>query len=155
MKREHSLQVSVAHMLELVLDPDKTWWSGLDHAAKLSPRYGAERKRRGIRAGLPDLIFLRKNYPTFGVELKAGKGRLSPEQIETADAWAKMGCMIYIARSLEDIHELLELLGVPMRRRMNLFAKEAKHEQPAVRPQTPRHKRPPRRRRSAGAVPAM
>ena len=29
---EHALQVAVAHMLQVVLDPERTWWSAIDHA---------------------------------------------------------------------------------------------------------------------------
>jgi hypothetical protein len=111
-----------------------------------------------VKRGLPDFIIL-ANRPGFygsalGIELKSDKGRLSPEQREVCAAWDRMGLGIHVARSLEDVQEILETCGVPMRRRMNLFAKGASHE-PAVRPQTPRHKRPPRRRRPAGALPVV
>jgi hypothetical protein len=158
-RREHSLQVAVNHMLELVLDPEKTWYSAVDHAAQLSARYGAERKRRGVKRGLPDFIIIydssMRGTTVLGLELKVGRGALSPEQRAVRDAWTDLGQRYFVARSLEEVQETLEHCRVPMRRRMNLFSKEANHEQPAVRPQTARHKRPPRRRRPAGAVPVV
>jgi hypothetical protein len=123
MRREHSLQVSVAHMLELVLEPGITWWSALDHAAQVSPRYGAERKRRGVKRGLPDFIVMAKGMNVIGLELKTDKGRLSPDQVLVHTAWAVMGHDVYVVRSLEDVQEILLACDVPMRRRMNLFSK--------------------------------
>lgn len=121
---EHALQVAVAHMLQIVLDPERTWWSGIDHAAKLSARYGGDRKRRGIRPGLPDFIIMPQNMPVLGIELKTNKGKLSPPQIETAVAWIHMGHNIHVARSLEEVQEILEFCHVPMRRRMVFFPKQ-------------------------------
>jgi hypothetical protein len=149
MKRhEHSLQIAVAHMLALVLDPAKTWWSALDHAAQLSPRYGAERKRRGVKRGLPDVMVLAQGKQQvallIGIELKAPKGSLSPDQKEVRDAWIAMGHQYHVARSLEEVQDILDHCHVPMRRRMNLFSGGA-HVQPALRFKTPRHKRAPRR----------
>lgn len=130
---EHGLQVAVARMLELCLDPERTWWSGLDHAAKLSPRYGADRKRRGVKPGLPDFIvmpripyssqFLVRSplHALIGIELKTKKGRLSPSQIAVSNAWTLMGHSIYVARSLKEVQEVLDHCRVPMRRRMTVF----------------------------------
>jgi hypothetical protein len=155
MRREHSLQVAVAHMLELVLEPGVTWWSALDHAAQLSPRYGAERKRRGVKRGLPDFIVMAKGMNVIGFELKTEKGRLSPDQVLVQTSWAVMGHDIYTVRSLEEVQEILVLLGVPLRRRMNLFSKGGSHEQRALRSPKARHKRAPRRRKPEGTLPVV
>src|SRR5262245_49251517 len=156
--KEHALQVSVAHMLHVVLDPERTWWTALDHAAKLSPVYGAQRKRRGVKPGLPDFLILYKPPPRrvapgrvavndiriLGIELKTDKGRLNDAQHEVADAWSALGgALVYVARSLEEVQEILDHCDVPMRTRMTIFP-QVPHEL-TRRPTTARHKRPRRR----------
>jgi hypothetical protein len=120
-KLEHGLQVGVARLLGLVLDPDRTWWSAIDHAAQLSARYGADRKRRGVKRGLPDFLVLTATV-VLGIELKAGKGKLTPEQSETATEWRRLGLFYEVARSLREVQDILELYGVPMVRRMKLLS---------------------------------
>lgn len=155
---EHALQVAVAHMLQLVLDPDRTWWTAIDHAAKLSARYGGERKKRGVKRGLPDIMLMIKgtNAPladVIGIELKTDKGRLSPAQIEVGTAWMKMGHAVYVARSLEEVQEILDHLHVPMRSRMKFFG--GTHGQPAQRSVASRHPRARHQRKPKGDVPLV
>ena len=59
---EHALQVAVAHMLQIVLDPERTWWSSIDAGAgKLSKRSAGMMKARGVKRGIPDIIILTDN----------------------------------------------------------------------------------------------
>jgi hypothetical protein len=118
---EHGLQVGVARLLDLVLDPDRTWWSAIDHAAHLSARYGAARKKRGVKRGLPDVLVLTATA-VVGIELKAGKGKLTPEQLEMATEWRRLGLFYEVARSLREVQDILELYSVPMVRRMKLLS---------------------------------
>jgi hypothetical protein len=146
MKRsEHSLQIAVVHMLRLVLDPDETWFSSIDHGVgKLGMAEAGLRKKRGVKPGLPDIILMAR-IPTamprsssfvdeikvslmFGIELKADKGRLSESQIALHWAWKRMGFEVYVARSLEDVQKILDDHAIPCRRRMNLFAKGVTYE---------------------------
>jgi hypothetical protein len=152
---EHALQVAVAHMLQLVLDPERTWWSAIDHAAKLSPRYGADRKRRGVKPGMPDFIVMANHFVPaviVGIELKYAKGKLSPAQIEVRDSWQLMGHMIYVARSLEEVQEILEHCHVPMLRRMNFLGGGYDR---AERPAPARHHRARRPRKSKNHLPLV
>lgn len=119
---EHSLQTAVADMLELVLDPERTYWSSLDHGVgKLGPAEARSRKRRGVKAGLPDVLILAliDNRPFMcGMELKAGKGELSAPQVATQQAWADVGFTIYVARSCQDVQDILARCRIPTRRRV-------------------------------------
>jgi hypothetical protein len=117
---EHGLQVGVVRLLQLVLDPDRTWWSAIDHAAHLSARYGADRKRRGVKRGLPDILILTATA-VVGIELKAKKGRITPEQLEVATEWRRLGLFYEVARSLREVQDILECYGVPMTRRMKML----------------------------------
>jgi len=49
-----------------------------------SPQAGSILKRKGIKAGVCDYLVLKPNslYHGLGIELKAGKGKTSPAQLE-------------------------------------------------------------------------
>ena len=115
---EHGLQIGVARLLQLVLDPQRTWWSGIDHAAQLSARYGADRKRRGVKRGLPDFVVL-FGGKLLGIEIKTSHGRATPDQVELREDWRHLGAMYEIARSLDEVQIILEMYGVPVLRKMN------------------------------------
>jgi len=159
--REHSLQIAVAHMLTVVLDPSLTWWSSIDHGVgRLGPAEAGIRKRRGVKPGLPDVLIMtkllplgtRSMYPSvIGIELKVGKGKLSPAQIEVQDAWRLMGHGYYVATSLEEVQEILAHCHVPMRTRMN-FMGGSLERKPAVRFAPLRYKCPPYRRGSKSSM---
>jgi hypothetical protein len=149
---EHALQVAVVHMLQVVLDPERTWWSAIDHAAKLSKRYGGERKRRGVKAGLPDFILMWMDDNLIGIELKTAKGTVSPAQSDVATSWTLMGFGVFVARSLEEVQEILEFCRVPMRTRMK-FLGGVDGRTPRAAP--PRHPRAKRQRKSKSAVPVV
>ena len=161
---EHALQVAVAHMLQVVLDPDRTWWTAIDHAAKLGvkvnrktgARYspqGQSRQQRGVKKGLPDVMIMPMNEPVLGIELKTDKGGLSPAQVETMTAWTAMGHGIHVARSLEEVQEILEANNVPMIRRMNLFGGSSHGR--AGRAARTRHPRAQRERKSKNSLPLV
>jgi len=156
-------------MLQIVLDPERTWWSAIDHGAgKLSKRAGGMMKARGVKRGLPDFILMAQGKRSkeiglgfvLGLELKVGKGTLSPDQIEVRIAWLAMGHGYYVARSLEEVQEILEHCHVPMRRRMVFFPKQGSpydggaHE-PARRSVAARHPRARRQRKPKGDLPVV
>jgi len=144
---EHRLQIAVNHMLAVVLDPARTWFSALDHGAgKMTPASAGLRKARGVKRGLPDFIILCYGIwpPMIGIELKTDKGRLSPEQMEVGKAWQNIaGCPIVVARSLEDVQEILELWNIPTRTHMKIMGGGNGR---AARTTPPGHRRPRRRR---------
>jgi len=153
--KEHSLQVAVAHMLQVVLDPLLTWWSSLDHAAQLSARYGAERKRRGVKRGLPDIIILTDGC-LIGIELKVARGELTFEQADTMSKWNQLGHHIYVARSLEEVQEILDHCRIPLRTRMTIFPKlKVPPNVSRKRSSTARHSRSSRRRKSKNHLPLV
>ncbi len=50
-----------------------------------------------------------------GIELKAGRGGVSPAQRETHDAITLAGGVVTTCRSLDEVMDLLATLGVPSR----------------------------------------
>jgi hypothetical protein len=150
---EHALQVAVAHMLQIVLDPERTWWTSIDHGVgKLGRAEAGIRKARGVKAGLPDIIVMAPDQFLIGIELKIDKGKLSPAQIEVGDSWQLMGHSIYVARSLEEVQEILEHCCIPMRHRMNFLGGGYERR---GRSASPRHSRTRHRRKSKNHLPVV
>jgi hypothetical protein len=63
-----------------------------------------------------------------------------------------MGHAIHVARSLEEVQEILEFCRVPMLRRMNFLGGGHEHPGRAARP---RHQRAQRQRKSKAVVPLV
>lgn len=149
---EHRLQIAVATMLAVVLDPAQTFWSALDHGAgKMTPESAGLRKARGVKRGLPDFIILFKSG-LIGIELKSDKGRLSPEQVEIGERWMSLGHGIAVARSLEDVQDILEAWKIPMRTRMTFMGGGNGR---AARTTQPRDRGPRRAGRAATTLPVV
>ena len=112
---EHALQVAVAHMrVQVVLDPVLTWWTSIDHGVgRLGVVEASQRKRRGVKPGIPDIIIMWDCGMLIGLELKAGRGRASDAQTEIAEMWSRLGFGVWYARSLEEVQSVLEHAGVP------------------------------------------
>jgi hypothetical protein len=156
--REHSLQIAVAHMLDVVLDPKRTWWTAIDHGVgKLGFKEAGIRKARGVKPGIPDIIIMAHGIwpPLIGVELKAGRGEATEAQELVAQRWHDVaGFPVCIARTLDEVQVILAAYKVPMRTRMNFFSKGANDER-ASRPAPPGHRRASRRRKPKGYLPLV
>ncbi len=68
----------------------------------------------GLKAGTPDIVMCWRGR-LVGIELKAGRGRLSLAQIETHDAIILAGGVVTTCRSLDEVAAFLATLGVPSR----------------------------------------
>ena len=161
MKRlEHALQIAVAHMLEVILVPGVTWWTSIDHGVgRLGVVEASQRKRRGVKPGLPDIMIMvgaqqRSTYRVIGIELKVGGGKPTDTQVEVADRWFYLGFRIYVARDLETVQKILEECRVPMRTRMTFFAQGEIHAA-ARRSAKTWHQRKKRRRKSESRLPVV
>jgi hypothetical protein len=140
-------------MLAVVLDPDRTWWSAIDHGAgKLSKRAAGMMKARGVRAGMPDFLILSYWHMAFGIELKTDKGRLSAPQRELHETWQRFHHPVFVARSLEDVQAILDERNVPVRNRMIFFGDRDGRPEGAPRP---RHPGTRRRRKPKNHLPVL
>jgi len=160
-RREHGLQIAVAHMLTITLDPAHTWWSSIDHGVgKLGKAEAGIRKRRGVKRGLPDIIIMARHEQSylgplmFGIELKSDDGALTDAQVEIANTWQHLGFDVYVARSVEEVQDILLQRAIPMVRKLTFFS-GGDHARPG-RLAGARHPRSRRRRRRAeDAVPVV
>lgn len=109
---EHRLHVAVARYLAAALRPP-TIWTTIGHGGGGRVR-GAQLKAMGMQRGWPDILVLDSSYDpkipytrVVGIELKAGKGRVSEEQQNMADAFYWVNASYAICRSVEDVAALL------------------------------------------------
>ncbi len=84
---EQSLQRTVADYLALCVPapPSGPWWTAVNPIPAKSRSAAGISKGMGLRAGTPDIVLCWKGR-LVGIELKAGRGRMSPAQLEAHDA---------------------------------------------------------------------
>lgn len=75
---------------------------------------GARLKRMGLQKGWPDFLIIHDGK-LVGLELKAGKGKASPEQTAVGDAFVANGFSWQIVRSLEEVERVLIGAGIPLK----------------------------------------
>lgn len=108
---EFRLSCWVADRLREFARPD-VWWTHFPAGEHRSEVAGARLKRMGLRRGVPDYIFWLPNGRTAFLELKVGKGRLSPEQTAFMDAMVGRGHVYQVARSGQEAVEILRGWGI-------------------------------------------
>jgi hypothetical protein len=64
-------------------------------------------KSLGVIAGVPDLLLIFEGR-TYGLELKAAKGRLSPAQIRTQELMRTAGAVVATANGIDEALQQLE-----------------------------------------------
>lgn len=119
---EHDLQVQVAAFLDVAL-AGVALWSSIDHGAgKMTGRVAGRRKARGVKPGWPDVQIVFGGGAgvrvLLGIELKAGRGRPSPEQVEVCAAWESQGGLYRVCRSLAEVDAAIAAAGIPLRYRV-------------------------------------
>ena len=104
---EAQLHRAVAAFLSVALKPP-TIWTTIGHGGGGKVR-GAQLKAMGVQPGWPDIIIIHAagHSPYYaeiaGIELKAGKGRQSPEQKAVEKAFTEAGGMYFVCRSVDDV----------------------------------------------------
>ncbi len=115
---EESLQRTVAEYLAWCVPapPDGPGWPAVNPIPAKSRAAVGISRAMGLRAGTPDIVLCWKGR-MVGIELKAGRGRVSPAPCETHDAITLAGGVVTTCRSLDDVAAFLATLGVPSRAR--------------------------------------
>ncbi len=137
MRPEDSLQIRTVRWLRTAL-PLEVLWSGIEHAGQISLRQGAVRKAKGVRRGLPDLLFWHGGK-SIAVELKTASGVQSDAQKDFMDRFRAAGGIYAVCRSEQDVELLLRAADVPV-------------NFPAPSPWPPAVA-PPKRERSTSSIP--
>lgn len=114
---EHHLQAAVAEFLGFALPPHEALFLAIPNGGKRNKATAGKLKAEGLQPGAPDLLILWKGR-AIGLELKTGKGRLSPQQMAFSMRWTTAGGLYAVARSIEEVAALLDASGVPLRARI-------------------------------------
>ncbi len=113
MREEDQLQIAVADYLRVAMPPDIAW-SAIEHAQQMSAREGKRRKDKGVRRGLPDLVFWMCER-CLCIELKTPTGRQSPAQKDFAALVTAQRHDYRICRSVDDVEAVLREYGIRLR----------------------------------------
>lgn len=117
---EFKLQAALVHHLHLRAVPG-VFWTALANGEKRSAKTGAKLKAMGLRAGNPDLLFIRGGR-AYGLELKAlrigarGKPLAGPGQSEAQVLaqrdWEAAGGVYAVATGIAEALARLEAWGI-------------------------------------------
>lgn len=108
---EQALHKAIANYLAIALPAGYAFHHSRNGG--MSRAENGRAKAMGAMAGFPDLVLFGPHAWTAFVEIKTSTGRLSPEQRGVHDMLRSMGFRVGIARSIEDVDDLLEEWGVP------------------------------------------
>lgn len=111
--RENPIQRSIIAYLRLVLadcaihhSPNEFGMAGADVARQI-----AKHKHNGMTPGWPDLHVITPGAHMF-FEVKAEGNYLTPAQKSVHSDMTRMGCMIAVVRSIDDVQERLDAWGI-------------------------------------------
>jgi hypothetical protein len=114
-RAEFAEQALLVDMLQELLDPTFAFFSALENRPR-SAWSGLLQKRRGVRAGLPDLMIVVYWKPPVFIEMKSKRGVPSAAQKRVFAELRAMGADVYLARSAAAALEALRRSNVPFRR---------------------------------------
>lgn len=117
---EQQLQIAVADYLRFAIRPP-TIWTAFPAGGGGRVR-GAFLKAMGLQAGWPDMLVVARcdmagASRNVALELKAAKGRQSPEQKSFQEKWEETGGIYFIARSIDEVEGFLRGVGIPLHAR--------------------------------------
>lgn len=108
--KEDDTHRMLVRILERWAEPD-CWWSHIYHGAHLDAAAAAKGKDMGVHPGIADFLFLTPRG-VFWLELKrAGRGRLSPAQLDFRHAAQWAGCTYQVAYSVTEAIDILKDWG--------------------------------------------
>jgi VRR-NUC domain-containing protein len=108
-QHEQPIQRALVEHLRLRAVPH-LWWCHIPNNPR-SAIAGAMLKAAGLKAGAPDLIFIRAGR-TFALELKAARGRVSPVQKVCHDELRAAGAEVAVATGIDQALTQLEAWGL-------------------------------------------
>ena len=108
---EDKLQAQIITYLRLAL-PDCIIFAVPNGGSRSSAIEGANLKRLGLLAGVPDLAIVQPGSIVRFIEVKSPTGRTQPEQQAMHAAFAAKGIFFAVVRSLADVEAALFCWGI-------------------------------------------
>ena len=114
---EEKLHRAVTVLLHAILDPDDVLYFHVPNGGKRDAVAGAKLKAMGALPGVPDLYIAWEDH-TLWIELKAPKGTVSEAQRAFAHRAIMIGHDVHVCRSVDEVLNVLDVMGVPTRGRV-------------------------------------
>lgn len=111
--RETAFQIRLVRDLALVLTP-RTWFAHIPNGGWRSKAEAGIFKALGVRSGAPDLLFVHEGRAFF-MELKAGDGKLSMNQVACRAELRAAGAQVETVRNLDEALYCLHKWQIPTR----------------------------------------
>lgn len=107
---EDDLQETIVRWFDIAYPSLKKCLVCVPNGGKRNAIEAARLKRMGVRAGFPDLIFIKPNktYPYMGIELKTPKGRQSDFQKQYETYFSQLGAKYVVVRSVDEFIEVIQ-----------------------------------------------
>lgn len=109
LKPEELLQIRLVSILREYARQDVVWFA-VPNGEKRDKATAAKLWRMGVCAGVADLVFVIDGLTHF-VELKAGKGRMSPEQDDFQQDAERAGAVYHCATGMAEAIAVLNRIG--------------------------------------------
>jgi hypothetical protein len=110
---EEQLQRAVVQLLALYAGRGLLAFAHCPNGEYRTPGVAGRLKAMGTIPGVPDLLVWLPESMSFGIELKAGKGRLSADQSRWHSTLSSLGHRVYVCRSIDDVEAALRAEAVP------------------------------------------
>lgn len=107
---EDAIQIVLMRWLELQYPDVARWVFHVPNGGARSRVTGARLKAMGVRQGVPDLMLCapRNGFHGLAVELKAAKGRPTPEQLAWLDHLGSIGWMAVVCTGFDAARDTFE-----------------------------------------------
>ena len=136
---EDQFHIAVAELLETVLRMPTFYTTFPAGYGRLSKATSGRLKKKGMRAGMPDILIFSQVQPphphrccVIGLELKVGGNSLSAAQRNTHALLQAVSVRVYLIRTLNDVLVALRDAGIPHRQGILLHDHEATSQE--IRP---------------------
>lgn len=110
---EAALQRQVVTWLHYACKGQPWFWTAINPHPVKGVVAGKIAKSMGAKAGVPDILIVYAGRAIF-IELKAPKGRVSPEQIQVRNELVMAGATWVVCRDLDGVARVLEQCRVPL-----------------------------------------
>lgn len=108
---ERALQIQVVRALKKFCKPENAEWFAVPNGGYRHLYTATKLQAEGTRRGTPDLCFTLKGGRSAYLELKAEKGRLSPDQTAFRDRVLTLGALWEVAHSIDEAWGVLSAWG--------------------------------------------
>jgi hypothetical protein len=108
---EEQIQKSIVKYLEVV-KPDCFWFHVPNQRGTRTLIENKILKTLGVKAGVPDLVFILHSGLACFAEVKSSKGPMTPAQKDVRDRLLDLGCSYSLVRSINDMEQSLKVWGL-------------------------------------------